>query len=63
MFAGNKTKYDFNIEASSNEKEKMLLMSTKVVLRLMPSLLNRGYILGVDNFSSPKELCEILLDS
>ena len=46
----------------SDEKAKTLTKPTKIVLRLMQSLLNQGYILGVDNFYTSPELFEILLD-
>lgn len=58
-----KTKYDFEIEALSNEKVGTLTKPTKIVLRLMQSLLNKGYILGVDNFYTSPELFEIILDN
>ena len=36
---------------------------SKIILRLMQSLLNQGYILGVDKFYTQPELFETVLDS
>lgn len=63
VYTGKKTKYDFEIETLSDEKVETLTKPTQIVLRLMQSLLNQGYILGVDHFYTSPELFEILLDN
>lgn len=63
VYTGKQTKYDFEIEGLSDEKVKTLKKPTKIVLKLMQSLVNQGYILGVDNFYTSPELFEILLDN
>ena len=63
VYTGKQTKYDFEIEGLSDEKVKTLTKPTKIVLRLMQSLLNKGYTLGIDNFYTSPELFEILLDN